>query len=286
MSNALSFTPSMVGLLTDFGWSHYVGQMKAVLWHYSPTTNIIDISHSIPKQDVTYAAIELLYCLEAFPPNAWIIAVIDPEVGTRRPVLMAEIQGVRIVAPDNGLISLVCRKFPITRIISLTNREFWRNTVSPTFHGRDIMANAVGQAIRDPSVINQLGQPLEDYRKLDVPEPEVDGRKIRGNILYIDTFGNAITNVGRSLLLQTYGSTAMDPPAHGGNTMDEPTPALRFKIDGVSAHPEFVDVYASKTAGSFVALIGSSGYVEFALTNGNAARQIGLIRNQGFEVAI
>ena len=275
-------TPAMVGLLTDFGWTHYVGQMKAVLWHHAPHTNIVDISHSIPKQDVTYAALELLHCIEAFPAGAWIIAVVDPGVGTQRPVMLAEVRGVNVVLPDNGLITLIARKHPVGRLMALTNKEFWRQRVSRTFDGRDIMASVVGQAIRKPDIVPLLGQTVASYQQLEVPEPESFPGRIVGHILYFDSFGNAITNVGRSLLLQTFSDLDLHE-GDGAEGRDGAGP-IRFKIDGITATPSLVVTYAAKQPGSFIALFGSSGYLEFALTNGNAARQVGLQRNQRFEI--
>ncbi len=266
--------PNIVGLLTDFGWTHYVAQMKAVMLTICPSLNVIDISHSIPKQDVTYAAVELLHCIEAFPKDSWIIAVVDPGVGTERPMLFAEIRGVRVLAPDNGLISLIARKHRIDRLMVLNNREFWRQSLSSTFEGRDILASVVGQASQRPEIIPLLGTPIDTFRQLEVPEPQLEPDRIVGHILYIDSFGNAITNVTRSHMLEVFG--ALD--------VVEGSVPLRFKIDGITATPTFVKTYAAKQPGSFLALIGSSQYLEFALTNGNAARQVGLQRNQRFEI--
>ncbi len=281
MNGLAADSPGMVGLLTDFGWTHYVAQMKAVLWQHCPRLNIIDISHNIPKQDVTYAAIELLHCLEAFPANSWIIAVVDPGVGTARPMLLAEVRGVRIVAPDNGLITLVARKHPVSRLMSLTNKEFWRQTNATTFDGRDILASVVGQAERNPEIISLLGKPVDEFQQLDVPEPVVLEDRISGQILYIDSFGNAITNVSRSCVLEVFPESATKL-----TSIDEieKESHLRFKIEGITAIPSLVTTYGAKQPGSFIALFGSSGYVEFALTNGNAARQVGLQRNQRFDI--
>ncbi len=280
--NGYDAAPNIVGLLTDFGWTHYVAQMKAVMLNLCPNLNVIDISHSIPKQDVTYAAVELLHCLEAFPRDSWIIAVVDPGVGTARPMLMAEIAGVRVLAPDNGLITLIARKHRVDRLMALNNREFWRQSLSSTFEGRDILASVVGQACRRPDIIPLLGSPIDMYHQLEVPEPELSVDRIAGHILYIDSFGNAITNVSRSHMMEVFGS--VEAPEHDpAATRELPSP-FRFKIDGITATPILVRTYGARQPGSFVALIGSSQYLEFALTNGNAARQVGLQRNQRFEV--
>lgn len=271
----------MIGLLSDFGWTHYVAQMKAVLWQHAPHANIIDINHSIPKQDVTYGALELLHCIEAFPPGTWIIAVVDPGVGTQRPLLLAEVRGVRLVLPDNGLISLVARKYPLDRLTALTNREFWRQRTSRTFDGRDVMAAVVGQAIRRSDILPLLGQPVTTYEKLDVAEPEFVTGRIVGHLLYFDSFGNAISNVDAG---QLQGSYAISESWLESGPHDMGSRKIAFKIEGISASPSLVSTYGSRPAGSFIALFGSSGYLEFALTNGNAARQIGLYRNQRFEM--
>jgi S-adenosyl-L-methionine hydrolase (adenosine-forming) len=282
LMNGTELNHGLVGLLTDFGLTHYVAQMKAVMLSVCPTLNVIDISHNVPKQDVTYAAVELLHCLEAFPKDSWIIAVVDPGVGTSRPMILAEIRGVRVLAPDNGLITLIARKHRIDRLIELSNREFWRQSLSSTFEGRDILASVVGQASRRPEIYPLLGKPLDTYQQLEVPEPQLGPERIAGHILYIDSFGNAITNVTRSHVAEVFGSLDVDEVRE--TSRSDQTGPYRFKIEGITAMPAFVKTYGVRPPGSFIALIGSSQYLEFALTNGNAARQVGLQRNQRFEV--
>lgn len=274
----------IVGLLTDFGWTHYVAQMKAVMLNLCPTINIIDISHNIPKQDVAYAGVELLHCLDAFPPGSWIIAVVDPGVGTARPMILAEVRGVRVLAPDNGLITLIARKHRVDRLMILNNREYWRQSLSNTFDGRDILSSVVGHACSNPEIIPLLGREITSFRQLEIPEPELLQDKIVGHILYIDSFGNAITNVAKSHLLEVFGDLDL-PESEELVGRSDYTGPLRFQISGISPTPTMVRTYAARQPGSFVALIGSSQYLEFALTNGNAARQVGLQRNQRFEIS-
>src|SRR5262245_4598333 len=132
---------SLVTLTTDFGTcDSYVAQMKGVILGIAPQARLVDVTHAIPPQDVARGAHVLEEIAGAFPPDTIHLAVVDPGVGSDRVLLAAEAAGQRFLAPNNGLLSLVFDRWPPSRIHRLAVARFWRRSVAPTFHGRDILA--------------------------------------------------------------------------------------------------------------------------------------------------
>src|SRR2546423_4876621 len=132
---------SIITLITDFGAQDYfVGAMKGVILSINPDARIVDISHEIPPQDIHSAAFNLLACYKDFPAGTIHVAVVDPGVGSNRRGILVECDEQLFVGPDNGLFSWICEREGQFRARELTNDQFFRKPVSPTFHGRDVFA--------------------------------------------------------------------------------------------------------------------------------------------------
>ncbi|MBI4301873.1 MAG: SAM-dependent chlorinase/fluorinase [Chloroflexi bacterium] len=266
---------SIITLTTDFGTADsYVAAMKGVILDINPRATIIDVSHNIEPQNIAQAAfvLETVYCY--FPADTIHVVVVDPGVGTsRRAVLLITPKGL-FVAPDNGVLSCILdealpdsatdrskvsspmlllprRLTHGLKAIALTNPNFWRHPVSPTFHGRDIFA-PVAAHLSLGVAARELGRALPSLLTFSPPHPLplAEGELI-GHIIHIDHFGNLITDVKKE-----------DIPWEGG--------AVEIKgrvIPGLST------IYAE--GDQLVALIGSSGRLEIAAKGGNAARLLG-----------
>jgi len=242
----MTATP-LITLTTDFGISSpYVAQMKGVLLAQVPDVRLVDVTHAVPAQQVVAAALILQDSLPWFPKEAIHVAVIDPGVGTSRPVIAARSRHGYLIGPDNGLFSL----FELREVVRLDRPEFWGKQVSATFHGRDLMA-PVAAALARGVRLDRLGTPVDDWQRLDLPRPQREDGKLIGEILFADSFGNLITNL-----------TANDVPVppHQVSLTDH-----RFR---------WVGTYGEAEPGEPVALIGSSGRLELAVVNGDAARTL------------
>lgn len=253
--------PQLITLTTDFGISSsYVAQMKGVILSGVPHANIIDISHAIAPQQIRAGAIVLRDVYKHFPADTIHIAVVDPGVGTDRPLIYAQMHGQHFLAPDNGLLSLVARETTVTRIFTLTNRALWQPQVSHTFHGRDVLAPVAAQLAQgiDPQL---LGPSQSGMVMLDWPEPVILPGRIVGQVVEIDGFGNLITNISLASLATAIG---------------EHSQRLEVELGG------HVVVGLSRTYGdnppeTLAALVGSSGYLEVAEVNGHAARRLKVV---------
>ncbi len=249
---------AIITLTTDFGAdSPYVAAMKGAILSINPAAVIVDLTHSVPPQDVRQGAVVLDDVTPMFPPGSIHVAVVDPGVGTERAILCARIAARLYVAPDNGLLSRVGRRGPVERTVRVENPKFWRHPVSRTFHGRDIMAPVAAHLSLgiDPA---ELGPSAEMSGRIEWPEPRVSADRIDGMVLEIDSFGNLITNVTADLLA------------------GRPTDQRAVVVCGIYETYGIFGAYANNPQGTLVALIGSSGRLELAIVGDNAARRLGI----------
>lgn len=248
----------IITLTTDFGAaSPYVAQMKGVILSRNPDATVVDVTHAVPPQDVRQGARVLEEVCPHFPAGSVHVAVVDPGVGTPRRIVCASMAARFYVAPDNGLLSRLARRTRPSLVVSATNEKFWREEVSRTFHGRDIMAPlaaALTQGV-DPA---EFGPAVDDLVELAWPEVEIGERSLRAEVVSVDSFGNLITDVTAAQLHGAAGDAPLRIECGG-----RPTSGL-------------VRSYAEAAGGSLVALIGSSGRLEIAVVNGDAGRELGV----------
>ncbi len=247
---------NIVTLTTDFGaGSPYVAQIKGVILSIQPQAVLVDISHAIAPQDIRQGALVLEDVTPRFPVGSIHVAVVDPGVGTQRRILAAEIGGRYYIAPDNGLLGRLSSVAPAARIVALTQPEYWLPAVSPTFHGRDIMA-PVAAHLSLGIALEELGQACDQITQLLWPQVTVEKHRVVGEIIAIDSFGNLISNISQDVLAAD--GTADSVSIHcGGRT-----------ISGLAA------TYGQCPPGTLIALIGSSSRLEVAVVNGSAAVEL------------
>lgn len=243
----------MITLASDFG-SPYPASMKGVILN-ACDVRIVDISHSFPRQDVRTAAFWLREVLPYYPPAVH-CAVIDPGVGTDRAALVIRAGEHVLVGPDNGLL------LPAARSLgdSIDVFEWEYDTPdSATFHGRDVFAPAAATVHEiDVEAIENVENviPTEKYVDLSFPDPELGETEATGEVLVIDGFGNAITNIP-STVLDGLFSEFIEV-----NDNDERVPVERF--------------YAACEAGTPLVTVGSHDNVELAVNRGRGGEAFGV----------
>jgi len=242
-------------LTTDFGiGGPYVAAMKGVLLGMSPDIQIIDVCHTIAPQNVLEGAFVLAGIVDAFPAGTVHLVVVDPGVGTERRLIAVKVADEWFVLPDNGLITGVARGREIQGVWEISNERIRRPIVSHTFHGRDILAPAAALLLNEGDA-KELGPPTSRYVMLRNFEPSADEHGYVGEVIFRDTFGNLITNVNASHL------------------KDRPPEEWIVEIAGERIEG-LCRTYGERPTGSLVALIGSSGWLEIAVVNGDAGRQL------------
>lgn len=247
--------PGIVTLTTDFGLSApYVAALKGVLLGLAPETQVVDVCHMISPQNILEGAFVLAGIVDSFPPSTVHLVVIDPGVGTDRRLIVVKLAEQWFVLPDNGLITGVAQRRELQGAWEISNPEIRRPEVSDTFHGRDILAPAAAHLLcgGDPE---KLGPPICKFITLRNFDPTPDGPGYVGEVIFRDTFGNLVTNVNAAHLA-----------AHAGEQWVAEVAGER--IEGLSR------TYGEKPTGALVCLVGSTGWVEIAVVNGDAARHL------------
>lgn len=251
---------SCIALLTDFGTRDYfVASLKGVILSINPECIIVDISHDVPEYDLKAAAFILWACYRFFPGGTIFLAVVDPGVGSERRLLLARSQRYSFIAPDNGILSLVFRQ-ENPEIFELKSREHFLSDRRSSFEGRDKMAPvAAWLSLGVP--VSELGQPIRNPRKLELPEPQFGNREIQGQILYRDRFGNLITNLSQELIAQFLTKN------RGANLL---------LLAGKKKISEMAAAYSSSGSDRPFFIINSLGLLEIALYKKPAAEMLGL----------
>jgi S-adenosylmethionine hydrolase len=248
----------IITLTTDFGTrDYYVAGMKAVLVRDCPEARLIDVTHEVPRHDILCGSITLERAIDGFLPGTVHLAVIDPGVGTKRRILIVEINRQLVVCPDNGLMTWAWRRLGPGAAHVLE----WRPPAgSDTFHGRDVMA-PMAALLASGGSIGSVARPIADPILLEISPADAASRIAR--VIHIDVFGNATTNMDHSIL----------------RTLRE----ARFRIR-THRLGKLHRTYWDAPPGEPLALIGSSGLLEIAVRDGSAAQTLNL--RVGDEVTI
>ncbi len=248
--------PPLLTLTTDFGLQDpFVGVMKGVILARCPGVCIVDLTHALPPGDVRAGAFTLLTASRFFPRGTIHVAVVDPGVGSDRPALAARTPEALFLGPDNGLLSWVLARTPPVEVRRLENARLWLQPLSATFHGRDLFA-PVAAHLAAGGRFGAVGPLVSDWVRLPWPSPQQTARGWRGEVVYVDHFGNAITNLPASAEVDATAAAWVHLPGQ-----------RRVPLGGF---------YQAVPAGRPVAVPGSSGFLEIAINGGHAARTLKL----------
>jgi S-adenosylmethionine hydrolase len=261
-----------IALLTDFGTTDtYVGVMKAVMSRICPDAHFIDLTHEIARQNVQQAAFTLFRTYRYFAPSTVFLVVVDPGVGSVRRAIAAQAGDHTFVAPDNGVLSYVLAEYEDARVVELTNSIYQLTPVSSTFHGRDIFAPAAAHLASGIS-IEQFGSPLPDFVRRDFPQLEISGREIRGHVLFTDHFGNIITSIGE-LTWTSADHISLTPRSNHAAPVTFSAHGATITVNGQMLST-IRRTYSEVNKGDLLVIADSSGYLEIAVNQGSAAREL------------
>jgi S-adenosylmethionine hydrolase len=239
--------------------------MKGVILSINPNARIVDITHGVSPQNIRQAAVILADATRHFPPDSVHLAVVDPGVGTSRKIVFARMGGQNYIAPDNGVLSRLAAIAPPSKIVTVTDRQYWLPEVSPTFHGRDIMAPVAAQLSLGLAP-DALGPPQTELVALAWPEACTLAGRIEGEVICVDSFGNLITNITAEML--------------------EGVPRDASVVIACDTHETMgiFTTYADQPDMTLIALVGSSGQLELAIVNDSAADMLSV--REGAKVTV
>ena len=245
----------VITLTTDFGLTEsYAAAVKGAILSINSQAVIVDITHQVPPQNIRQAAFVLSTVYKDFPSQTIHLVIVDPGVGTNRRAIILKTPRYFFVAPDNGVLSYIIRQSHTDfeaksgwQAVAITNSKYWRSPVSSIFHGRDIFA-PVAAHLSLGVPVKEFGEVISSLTVLPFAEPHIaPNGSLIGQVIHIDSFGNLITNIKET---------------------DLPAGEIIIRI-GSQIITGLSRAYAEGE--KLVALIGSSGYLEIALREGNAA---------------
>jgi S-adenosylmethionine hydrolase len=247
----------IITLTTDFGLSDpFVGIMKGVILGIAPDTQLVDISHEVRSYDILEGAFLIDTAYRYFPKGTVHVVVVDPGVGSaRRPIAVA-FDGHVFVGPDNGVLSAVLSE----EAYHITNSKLFLDSVSRTFHGRDIFAPVAAHLARG-GALETVGPRIGDLVKKPLPKPALQDGKVVACVLRTDKYGNLITNLRREDL----------------------SDGFFIRIAGIRIM-RLCNTFSEATPGELFAVEGSTGYIEIALNQGSAAELLNV--GSGAEIEV
>lgn len=255
---------SIITLLTDFGTKDaYVGVMKGVMLSINPSAKVVDVCHYIDPQDLIAAAYLINSSYRYFPKGTIHIIVVDPGVGGSRSIVAVKLSGHIFLAPDNGVLTLLMDEGEVDTIVRVENSRYFLDSISRTFHGRDIFA-PVGSHVSMGVPIEKLGSRLvlQDLSRLNIPKPYLSNKdELTGVIISIDRFGNCISNIDENCLRKFVKNGSEKK--------------LEINI-GKTVIKSLSYTYTDAEPKRPLALIGSFGYLEIASNCENAGQMLNI----------
>jgi S-adenosylmethionine hydrolase len=228
--------------------------MKGAILGVNSEATIVDICHQIPIGNITAGGFVLDQASKEFPPGSIHIAVVDPGVGSERKPILAECDGQTFIGPDNGILYRILERSRGVKVYEIANQHLLTRPLSKTFHGRDLFGPMA--ALRSLEVQSfDFGPELQrEPARPPLLNDRIDGIRSQGTIIYMDHYGNAITDISAS-------------DADGFRSLFLPSGNTSIKLQ---------EFYAQAEVGEPLALIGSSSFLEIAINQGNAAQIFGI----------
>jgi S-adenosylmethionine hydrolase len=260
-----------VTFLSDFGLQDdFVGTCHGVIKRIAPQAHVIDITHGIPPRAVVQGALVLANTVPYMPVGVH-LAVIDPGVGgPRRALAIRDGEGRQYVGPDNGLLLPAAERAEIAEAHEIVNPAYALQTVSRTFHGRDIFAPAAAH-LATGLPLTELGPPIDPTAlvRLELPEPELRAHRVDSTVLYVDAFGNIQLNLTRAHLEQ----------------LDLPSGArVELELGGTRYYAVAARTFSDARVGDLILYEDSYGNIAVAMNRGNAADMLAAKPGQSLRI--
>jgi S-adenosylmethionine hydrolase len=264
-------TNPIITLTTDFGYRDpFIGIMKGVILNINPSVTIVDITHGISPQNILEAALTIEISFNSFPNNTIHVVVVDPGVGSMRRPILVSTDYHYFIGPDNGIFSRIFLLAERLGVFHIKAEHYFLTQQSSTFHGRDIFAPVAGWLSRGINISN-FGDPVVDYVKIQLPVPTMPSKNvIEGQVIYIDHFGNVITNIHTQTMDKLFGIKALGT----------------IKVLVKNKEAPLKKFYSHAEDNSLYSLINSFGYLELFVNKGNASSDFGIQINEKVSVIL
>lgn len=246
----------IVTLTTDFGLKDpYVAEMKAAILGICPNAAIVDVTHEISKFNIRMGAFMLASAVPYFPDCSVHVAVVDPGVGTQRRPIVIQTKRAFFVGPDNGVLVLAAQKQIIVAIHELANPKLMLQEVSNTFHGRDVFAPAAAHLLNGMKPA-EFGPEISEAAKAEFAHVTRKKDALVGEVLHVDGFGNVITNIDGLEVARNHVECSVN-----------------VELSSFKLKLAFCKAYGEMNPQEPLVLIGSHGFLEISINQGNAAEK-------------
>jgi len=257
--------PLPISFLSDFGHEdEFVGVVHGVIARIAPEVRVIDIGHDFARGDIQAASLALLRAIQ-YMPDGVALAVVDPGVGTERPAIAARTPWGYFVGPDNGVLgAAVAMVGGSDLIVAIESDEYRLPAEGATFHGRDVFAPAAAVLASGEAEITDLGPEVDPGLVVPMMIPLVEADafgSVNGEVLWVDHFGNAQTNV---------------TPADLAGIGLEERGDVELIVSGTENRLPWVEAYAHVPYGEALVHVDSYGQIAIAIRDGRADEAFGL----------
>ncbi len=250
---------ALITFMSDFGDNdHYVAAVKARILGINPDLKIVDISHTITPFDITHGSYVLRSVFREFPPGTVHLIAVNTLDHQSDSYIIINIEGHNFIGPDNGLFSLISEEKP-EKIIKLSNPDI----ESSVFPSRDIMGRATAM-LAGGTAMEDLGVVTPDFKKMLGRQLKATKKQISGNVIRIDHFGNAITNIDQEIFNILQKERGFE---------------VKFGRETIRA---IHTGYASVDPGECFVVFNSNGFLEIGINKGSASELMGL----GFDTPV
>jgi S-adenosyl-L-methionine hydrolase (adenosine-forming) len=242
-----------IALLTDFGaHDYFAAAMKGAILTIASNAVIVDLTHDIEPFDIASAGFNLASCFRDFPKGTIFVAVVDPGVGSDRRALFVCFDGYEFLTPDNGILSMVLNGRTDFHAYALENTKHFANSVSPSFHGRDVFAPVAAHRLNGVRP-DEFGPKIDEIVLNPIRGPVLIGDGIyKCSVIHTDRFGNLVTDLTASEVGDVFEVLI------NGKVIDK-----RRKH------------FAEGKPGELFLIEGSTGRIEISLMNGSAHDLVG-----------
>ncbi|PQJ23337.1 S-adenosyl-l-methionine hydroxide adenosyltransferase family protein [Tenacibaculum sp. SG-28] len=250
----------LITLTTDFGTKdHFVGAVKGAIYSELSEVTIVDITHNISPFNITETAYILKNSYRSFPENTIHIIGVDSELSPENKHIAIALDKQYFICPDNGIISMIASEIKPSKIVEINIHEH----INSSFPVLDIFVKVASHIARGGN-LNIIGKEISDFKKLVEIQPKVnqDQSIIKGGVIYIDNYGNVITNINEKLFHAI------------GKGRNFTITAKRNQFDKVyKKYNEIIDFSVSTEKrqydGDKLALFNAAGFLEIAIYRSN-----------------
>jgi S-adenosylmethionine hydrolase len=229
---------------------------------------IIDISHDVGNYDIASGAFHMARAAPYFPEDTVHVGVVDPGVGSMRKPIIVKAKNMWFVGPDNGLLAPAVERLGLEIAWEITNYKLLPSKVSDVFDGRDVFG-PTGALLSKGVSPDEIGTRIDEIIRLPYYQPQIDGEVIHGNVIHIDGFGNAVTNITYETLTNI------------GVSSDT---SFKLMMDDIDYTVPYVRRFSAVKEGELLLLVAGGGYLEVSVNQGNAAEYLGL--SKGAKISI